>query len=171
MNIISRKEAIAQKLTYYYTGRPCKNGHTTLRSTIGSNCVECRRLRLEYRYNNKRDEIAIANKKWYNKNPVSRLLTSARFRAKARGLDFNIGSDDITIPTVCPVLGIPIILDATSKCCPNSPSIDRVDSSQGYTPANIIVVSNRANSLKKDATVDEMIKLATFYAHINNTGK
>jgi hypothetical protein len=41
MNIIARKEAIAQGLTHYFTGKPCKRGHVGARYTKTSNCVEC----------------------------------------------------------------------------------------------------------------------------------
>lgn len=42
MDIITRKEAKSQGLKYYFTGKPCKNGHVSKRSITGS-CLECRR--------------------------------------------------------------------------------------------------------------------------------
>lgn len=41
MEIISRKEAIAQGLSHYFTGKPCKHGHLAQRTTKSSNCCEC----------------------------------------------------------------------------------------------------------------------------------
>jgi hypothetical protein len=41
MDIITRKEALAQGLTHYFTGKPCKRGHIGARYTKTSNCVEC----------------------------------------------------------------------------------------------------------------------------------
>jgi len=46
----------------------------------------------------------------------------------------------------------------------NSPSIDRIDNSKGYIKNNIVVVSRRANVLKKDASIEELKKLAEFYS-------
>lgn len=40
MNVISRKAASAQGLTEYFTGTPCKNGHTAPRRVNGG-CVTC----------------------------------------------------------------------------------------------------------------------------------
>ena len=34
---------------------------------------------------------------------------------------------------------------------------------KGYTKNNIVIVSNRANRIKSDATVDEIRKVADFY--------
>src|SRR5512139_117205 len=39
--IISRKDAQAQGLKRYFTGKPCKHGHTAERFVIGRKCVEC----------------------------------------------------------------------------------------------------------------------------------
>lgn len=38
-------EAKAKGATFYFTGEPCKNGHTCERRTINNNCVECVRAR------------------------------------------------------------------------------------------------------------------------------
>jgi len=51
-------------------------------------------------------------------------------------------------------LGIKI--DGECKDRFHSPSIDRKDSKKGYTPDNIWVISNRANTLKNDATIQEL---------------
>ena len=53
MNIISRKEAKAQGLARYFTGKPCKNGHIAERLTAG-HCVECHRAN---------------HKQWVTQNP------------------------------------------------------------------------------------------------------
>ena len=47
-----------------------------------------------------------------------------------------------------------------------APSIDRIDNTRGYVKDNIIIVSRRANILKKDATINELIKLANYYEHL-----
>jgi hypothetical protein len=38
----------------------------------------------------------------------------------------------------------------------SSPSLDRIDSKQGYTYENCQIISNRANRIKSDASVDEL---------------
>jgi hypothetical protein len=39
--IIKRKEAIKKDLQYYYTGKPCKNGHLDYRDVKKGNCNTC----------------------------------------------------------------------------------------------------------------------------------
>jgi hypothetical protein len=43
----ARKEAIDNNLPRYFTGVPCKNGHTAERYTKGKDCVECVRFRMQ----------------------------------------------------------------------------------------------------------------------------
>jgi len=42
--IISRKEAKEQGLTNYFTGKPCKNGHISIRNVISKICYECQKI-------------------------------------------------------------------------------------------------------------------------------
>lgn len=100
-------------------------------------------------------------------NPKQSLLCSAKERAKQNGLEFTLTEDDIKIPSICPVLGIKI---QKSEYCAgrhdnrtdNSPSIDRIDNSKGYTPENIIIVSWRANRLKGDGDFSDFQKIKDF---------
>lgn len=80
-------------------------------------------------------------------NPYERrLFRAAKSRAVIKGREFNIELSDIIIPTICPVLNIPMV----------SPSVDRIDSNKGYIKGNIRVISKRANQLKNNATIQEM---------------
>jgi len=46
MEIITKKEARAKGLNFYFTGKPCKNGHVSPRYVNGSgNCLECNRVK------------------------------------------------------------------------------------------------------------------------------
>lgn len=42
---ISRTEARARGLTHFFTGKPCKHGHTSRRFTSSAACVDCKRMR------------------------------------------------------------------------------------------------------------------------------
>jgi len=95
--------------------------------------------------------------KWDRKrgqDPRVRMFLNARERSKKKNLDFTITKEDIVIPDKCPLLGIDIIPKAKDRI--HSPSLDRKDSTRGYTPDNIWVVSSRANTLKNDATLQEL---------------
>lgn len=78
-------------------------------------------------------------------------------------MEHTIQKSDIIIPEVCPVLGIPLHREDKSTWM-NAPSIDRIKNTEGYTKENIIIVSRRANILKRDATIDELILIAQFYS-------
>lgn len=97
-------------------------------------------------------------------NPVSYLLSGARQRAKKKGIEFSITHEDITIPEVCPVLGIELrpTRERYAGFRDNSPSLDRIDNSKGYVPGNVMVISMRANSIKRDATLEELEKIVEF---------
>lgn len=93
--------------------------------------------------------------------PAIHLYNLAKRRSKVSQWEFTITVEDIHIPEVCPVLGIPLFV-GDGKHGPNSPTLDRFDNSRGYTADNIRVISYRANSLKSDATVDELRRVLAY---------
>lgn len=96
-------------------------------------------------------------KEWrIKKGPVYQILHQARSRAKKRGLSFDLTEEDVTIPDICPVFGITLRRNKGRGFHPDSPSLDRIDNSKGYTKDNVRVISNRANLLKCDATLKEL---------------
>lgn len=107
------------------------------------------------------DVVKAKTKAWRDKNPERLLLWAAKKRAKSRGLAFTLELKDIHIPTVCPVFGIPLqpLRSGKKHKAPGSPSLDRFDSSLGYTPDNVWIISWRANNLKSNATLDELRQL------------
>lgn len=86
------------------------------------------------------------------------LLRAARRRAKTFGLEFTITARDIIVPSECPLLGTELVL-GEGKQGPNSPSLDRINNSRGYTPDNIWVISQRANTCKGNLSADEIIQI------------
>lgn len=92
------------------------------------------------------------------------MLQNARVRARRAGVPFTITVDDIVIPTHCPILGIPLFQKKGKGGGDHSPSLDRVRPHEGYVPGNVIVISNRANRLKSDASIRELRDIASFYA-------
>jgi len=83
------------------------------------------------------------------------MLNSAKRRSKKMGVEFNLTLDDIIIPNKCPLLEIELF-NGNGSHCSNSPSLDRIDSSLGYIKGNVHVISFRANTIKQDATIDEL---------------
>ncbi len=101
-----------------------------------------------------------------SKIPERRILKNALYNAKARGIPFNIGIEDIFIPSHCPVLGVPLIFTEKNpnqkEKYDNCPSLDRLIPSKGYVKGNVVVLSMRANRIKSDATIEELELLVAF---------
>jgi hypothetical protein len=89
------------------------------------------------------------------RDPRYSMLQGAQRRARRKGLPFALTIDDIVIPAICPVLGIPL-QRAAKRPRYNSPSLDQIAPGRGYVQGNIEVMSNRANMLKSNATIAEL---------------
>ena len=86
-----------------------------------------------------------------------RMLVGAKRRAANKGIEFSISSEDLFVPSICPVLRIPLRpSDPGTGKNDNAPSLDRIIPSLGYVKGNVIVISWRANHLKRDATPEEL---------------
>lgn len=117
-------------------------------------------------------EQSIENKKEHNKNRYEqspyhtvdirqRMIYNAKRRATIKGLPFNLVLDDIVIPEKCPYLGVPLQQHAfRSSYRGDVASLDRIDSTKGYTPDNIEVISNLANSMKNGASIEQLLLFA-----------
>jgi hypothetical protein len=64
----------------------------------------------------------------------------------------------MTIPSKCPVLGIPLHR-GVGGFCDNSPTLDRFIPELGYVKGNVEVISFRANRIKCDASMDEVTRV------------
>lgn len=91
---------------------------------------------------------------------VTQAISNSKRRARKIGVAYTLTRDDIiaVFPEECPLLGIPFAF-TQGKTVPASPSLDRKDSSKGYTPDNVWVISAKANRIKSDATTEEISML------------
>ena len=99
------------------------------------------------------------------KKEIKTLWTHLKNSAAKRGIPFNLTISDLnnlSFPVTCPIFGIELYFNR-SCASDNSYSIDRIDSSRGYEIDNIIVISQRANRIKNNATFEELEKLVKFY--------
>lgn len=105
----------------------------------------------------KREYARLKKQQKRKENPLRENLLAIKSRSKRKGIEFSITEDDVKVPELCPVLGFPIQFNTGSFVGRrNSVSIDRIDPNLGYTPDNIMVMSYLANSMKQDATPEEL---------------
>lgn len=142
------------------------------KTPYGSNCLVCfnhynkayRSTDEQKRYNNiKASEYARTRRR--NNGIGWSIWHSAKNRAKRNNILFTITAEDVIVPELCPILNIPLISDPDYIIknnlkgqfnIPNYPSIDRIVPKLGYVKENIIVISWRANNLKRDASLQEL---------------
>jgi len=117
-----------------------------------------------YRETNKK-KIKAKKKVYRETNKEKTMWTGARSRAKKKKLPFNLSLEDIVVPDVCPVLGLCL---ETQKEQPSdcSPSLDRMVPDLGYIKGNVKVISKRANTLKSNATIEELEKVLKYLREI-----
>lgn len=98
----------------------------------------------------------------YQANPARHMFWRAKSRANELGVAFSIEIDEVAIPEVCPVLGTPLRPTGRAEARGASPSIDRLLPSLGYVSGNVRVISQAANCIKGNRTIDEMRAKAAF---------
>lgn len=143
------------------------------RSGLSSYCKNCDKER-------RRNWYADTGKQWvkdYAKaNPVliktKNLIGDARRRAKKKNLPCDIDLDYVRLivgenaefASHCPVFKVPLEWSCQrangNNPLPNSPSLDRIDPSKGYVKGNVWIISHRANTIKSNASHEEL-KLVT----------
>lgn len=62
------------------------------------------------------------------------------------------------MPRRCPVLGLPLTVGAARSA--SSPSLDRINPTEGYRPGNVRVISDQANRLKSNRSLEQVIRLS-----------
>ena len=93
------------------------------------------------------------------------LLNASKQRAKSKNREHTLTLQDIKDKYPedgkCPVFGFVLEFNSAGFR-ETSPSIDRIDSTKGYTPDNIQIISWKANRLKAYATVEDLETLVAF---------
>lgn len=93
------------------------------------------------------------------------LLNASRARARQKKREHSITKQDLydlyPLDGKCPVFGFDLEWNGAGFR-ETSPSIDRIDSSKGYTKDNIQIISWKANRLKAYATVEDLEAVLAF---------
>ena len=107
-----------------------------------------------YKY---RQDMRKRQRKKYREDIQYRLYRRAKSSAAQRNILCTITKADIQVPEKCPVFGT---LFSENHDTMYRATLDRIDSSKGYEPGNIQVISWLANTMKNNATPEELVLFA-----------
>jgi len=86
-------------------------------------------------------------------------------RAKRQGVLFTLRREDVPpIPLRCPVFGFKMSFEGSHADKENTPTLDRINNEKGYVRGNVAVVSWKANRIKQQLSIPELIDLANYYS-------
>lgn len=179
----TRRQAIRDGLTKYFTGMPCKRGHVAHRYTNSGSCSKCIgekqaalwkagvRQKPEQRKAadtnwNASQKAREAKQRWKEKDPKKAWAVYATGGAKTRSYVKNVPFDltseyvySIT-PDRCPIFGTEFAFTGNKKMQPESASLDRLDPKKGYIIGNVVVISMKANTMKNAYRSDDLQAVA-----------
>ena len=103
-------------------------------------------------------------------NPCVKIFAAKKYSAKLNNIEFTITKEDVIWNEYCPALGVKLDYDRVSSrksgMKPNSPSFDRIDPNKGYIPGNVVIMSAKANTIKSNATPEELNRVAAYYTQL-----
>ena len=138
-----------------------KNREGWLVSATQRQCTNCMILFDKCANDNMRICKTCNTERVKSQSVVMKMHRRAKVRAKNKSIEFSIEPSDITIPDVCPILGIELFCTSgRSGAFRNSPSLDKIDPNRGYTKDNIWVISQMANTMKSNASIEDLKKFA-----------
>ena len=120
---------------------------------VNTICKECRKTESKKQWENQKTN-----------NLEKVILDRTKSRARKNQIEFNLTIKDIIIPKECPVFKVPFVYGDHDW----TPSIDRINPNKGYIKGNVIIVSNKANIIKNNATFDEILKVGNFYSQTDD---
>lgn len=127
---------------YYHKHSGCVNGYNTV-------CKDCRKPLSKQNY----ARMTLEYKMWHR----------CKTRARSKGIDFNLEESDFILPERCPIFNTEWEIGNHDL----TPSVDRIDPSKGYIKGNIQIISNRANMLKGNASIEDIERLLTYMKRNN----
>lgn len=134
-------------------------------------CKSCDNERQRKRRVSKQKEIQEYSKEYRKRNKdnlefrLQGLLNASRARAREKGRDHELTLQDLKklfpVDGCCPVFGFKLEWNQAGFR-ETSPSLDRIDSTKGYTLDNVQIISWKANRIKSYATVEELEAVIAF---------
>lgn len=121
-----------------------------------------KQYQLDYKDNLHKDSYKL--KRYF----IKRIMDGARQRSKKKNWHFDLDLEWLMsqLSEKCPIFGIEYTFLLRKGTRDSSPSLDRIDSTKGYTKDNVIIVSWLANKFKNQATVEQLGQLYFFYKNL-----
>ena len=94
---------------------------------------------------------------------LTKFLGAAKYRAKQKSLPFNLDLEYLeTIASdICPVFGATFDWSIGKKdTTQNKPSLDKIIPELGYVKGNVQFISGLANTMKQNATPEQLLKFS-----------
>lgn len=82
MDIITRQAAIEQGLRHYFTGKPCRNGHVSVRGVRKWNCLECDRNQKALERQRDPERVRANERRTAAKHRESKLRSAQKWRER-----------------------------------------------------------------------------------------
>jgi len=112
------------------------------------------------------------NRKGTFEKKLHRLIIAKRSWAKAAGVEFTIEESDFKPVYFCPLLPrIKFNFSNSRGKKDDSMSLDRIDPTKGYVKGNVQIISQRANRIKSNSTLEEFEEMAYNWRKIENRRK
>lgn len=131
--------------------------------------------RSKNRYHAKKQEVKEHLSAYYKtkKGRIAVSFNSLRQNAKKRGVEVSVSLDYVRniAPDKCPVFGIEFNWEdwgtKAGKSLDSSPSLDRIDPNKGYIEGNVVWISTKANRIKNNASITEILAVAKWLNSLN----
>jgi hypothetical protein len=171
----------------YYEGRECLHGHGATRSVANGDCVVCRRIAKAKAGMQKRilrGPVKLGRKRKYpilvgppkpKKNCYPKPITEFDFWVRRNRLQktertqLPVEYYQTLFVTHCPLLGMELTYaNCKQQRIPdNYATLDRIDPTKGYTLGNVQILSFRANTIKGDATLEELKQIVQNWENLH----
>ena len=142
--------------------------HPTTKDRLDCYCKQCKNEYCrEYRQKNKQ-RIANQRRKYRGhegiEDHLKYMLASAKRRAKEKQLIFDLDLDYLhsIFTEHCPIDGQPLdwgrkmVVHGDNRTNPRIPSLDRNDSSLGYTKDNVTIIAHQWNTWKSSMSLEDV---------------
>ena len=169
-------------LALVFSGKECKKCKSVLdfsnftknkaaKDGLQTVCRSCDNIRQQKRRIDNKDQMLQYSRNYQENRRkdfnyrLQMLLNASKQRAETKGREHTITLQDIKNKYPkdgkCPIFGFNLEFNS-SGFRDTSPSIDRIDSTKGYTIDNIQIISWKANSIKRNASLEELVLLVNY---------